>query len=227
MSALPSKEAFKKLVNEINSTADAIGAKLQRQSEIISKTSAKVQDINAALNAKKLALEEQMTKAIKEGNNAAYAALEKNYEQLQAIQGKINNINSQEVISNDKAQLMENTLDAVLRGINELGVKPEDLPQVSTSPAEQRPGTQPQNWQQQQQMSSSGRGVTGMRQLTPNERANPSLALRPGHLRPTQGGRRTKRRRKRGGYTYKKSPTRKLVTKSKRRRKHRSPTKRR
>ena len=199
MSALPSKVAFEKLVNEINNTADAIGAKLQRQSEIISKTSAKVQDINAALNAKKLALEEQMTKAIKEGNDAAYTALEKNYEQLQAIQGKINNINSQEVISNDKAQLMENTLDAVLRGINELGVKPEDQQRVSTSPAVQRPGTQPQNWQR--------------------------LGLVPSQVR--RGGRRTKRRRKRGGYTYKKSPTRKLVTKSKRRSKHRSPTKRR
>jgi len=203
MSALPSKVAFEKLVNEINNTADAIGAKLQRQSEIISKTSAKVQDINAALNAKKLALEEQMTKAIKEGNDAAYAALEKNYKQLQAIQGKINNINSQEVISNDKAQLMENTLDAVLRGINELGVKPEDQQRVSTSPAVQRPGTQPQNWQQL--------GLV------------PSQALRGA----SRGGRRTKRRRKRGGYTYKKSPTRKLVTKSKRRSKHRSPTKRR
>ena len=207
MSALPSKEAFKKLVNEINSTADAIGAKLQRQSEIISKTSAKVQDINAALNAKKLALEEQMTKAIKEGNNAAYAALEKNYEQLQAIQGKINNINSQEIIGNDKAQLMENTLDAVLRGINELGVKPEDQQRVSTSSTIQRPGDQPPNWQQL--------GLV------------PQQALRGASRSALEGGRRTKRRRKRGGYTYKKSPTRKLVTKSKRRRKHRSPTKRR
>lgn len=43
-----------------------------------------------------------------------------------------------------------------------------------------------------------------------------------------RGGRKhkTKRRRKRGGYIYKKSPTRKLVTKSKRKHKHRTPKRR-
>ena len=38
--------------------------------------------------------------------------------------------------------------------------------------------------------------------------------------------RKTKKRRKRGGYTYKKSPTRKLVTKSKRKHKRRTPKRR-
>ena len=201
MTETPSKEDFRKLIESINTSADLITSKLKSQSDVISKTSSKVENINSALNDKKLSIESQMAKAVEEGNEVAFTALKANYDQLQSIQSRISSISDTQIISDTDALRLENTLDSILSGINELGMKPGDLPSKTLGSTIQTQRTSPTNWQQQQLV--------------------PSQIQRGGRRR------KTKKRRKRGGYTYKKSPTRKLITKSKRRRKQRSPTKRR
>ena len=200
MTETPSKEDFRKLIESINTSADLITSKLKSQSDVISKTSSKVENINSALNDKKLSIESQMAKAVEEGNEVAFTALKANYDQLQSIQSRISSISDTQIISDTDALRLENTLDSILSGINELGMKPGDLPSKTLGATIQRQGDSPTNWQQQN--------------LVP--------------LQITGGGRRrkTKKRRKRGGYTYKKSPTRKLITKSKRKHKRRTPKRR-
>ena len=199
MTDTPSKEDFRKLIESINTAADQITSKLKAQSDVISKTSSKVEEINSALNSKKLSLESQMAKAVEEGNDVAFKALKANYDELQKIQSRISSISDTQIISDTDALRLENTLNSILSGINELGTKPGDLPSRTLRPEVQTPGASPVNWQQQ--------------------------GLVPSQVRITGGGKRrkTKKYRKRGGYVYKKSPTRKLVTK--RRRKSNTKTK--
>ena len=197
MTTPPSKEDFRKLIANINAAADEITSKLKTQSDIISSTSKKVEEINSALNSKRLSLESQMAKAIEEGNEIAFAALKANYDQLQNIQSRISGISNTEIISDTDATRMTNTLDSILSGIKGLGTKPGDLPVRNVQSGPQRPGIEPLNWQQELLVAKGGKK------------------------------RNTKRRRKRGGYTYKGSPTRRLVTKSKRRRKHKTHSRKR
>ena len=192
MTDTPSREDFRKLIESINIAADQITNKLKIQSDVISKTSSKVDDINSALNSKKLSLESQMAKAIEEGNDAAFKALKANYDELQKIQNKITGISNTQIISDTDALRLENTLDSILSGINELGTKPGDAPSKTLRPITQTPGVSPINWQQQGLVPSQVRTRTGGKQ------------------------RRTKKYHKRGGYVYKKSPTRKLVTRRRR-----------
>lgn len=197
MTDTPSQEDFRTLIESINAAADQITNKLKIQSDVISKTSSKVEEINSALNSKKLSLESQMAQAIEEGNDAAFKALKSNYDELQKIQGRISSISDTQIISDTDALRLENTLNSILSGINELGTKPGDAPSRTLRPTIQRPGTSPVNWQQQ--------------------------GLVPSQIRSRTGGKRrkTKRNHKRGGYVYKKSPTRKLVTRRRRKSKRR------